>query len=175
MFKVRILGLVLVLLALGLSSPTAQACWPWVVGNTVCPNGDPIDGVDVSIFRYASTGFPPCDAAAYDDMTEPPDGRFDTCVHCGYANVSITIEGETRTQFVTGYTDFGIWVVDPDGDNDGWTLCDGDCDDTNPDVHPGHKEICGNNIDDDCDGLVDEGCSPGGSPIFRKPDVHQQP
>ncbi len=31
-----------------------------------------------------------------------------------------------------------------------------DCDDGNPDVHPGANEVC-NGVDEDCDGLVDEG------------------
>ncbi len=35
-----------------------------------------------------------------------------------------------------------------------------DCDDTRADIHPGVPEIC-NGLDDDCDGLVDEG-NPGG-------------
>jgi MYXO-CTERM domain-containing protein len=39
-----------------------------------------------------------------------------------------------------------------DADNDGWTSCGGDCDDTNPGVHPGAVERPDNSIDDDCDG-----------------------
>jgi predicted outer membrane repeat protein len=36
-----------------------------------------------------------------------------------------------------------------------------DCDDTKSTVHPGAREVCGNSIDDDCDGQIDEGCSSG--------------
>lgn len=42
-----------------------------------------------------------------------------------------------------------------DGDDDGWTTGDGDCDDLNPDVNPGADEVCGNGVDDDCDGNAD--------------------
>ncbi len=33
-----------------------------------------------------------------------------------------------------------------------------DCDDTSAAVHPGATEVCGNHIDDNCDGQTDEGC-----------------
>ena len=44
--------------------------------------------------------------------------------------------------------------ADPsDLDEDGYSVSEGDCDDGNPDVHPGAAEVC-NGEDDDCDGLL---------------------
>jgi Putative metal-binding motif/CotH kinase protein len=51
----------------------------------------------------------------------------------------------------------GVPGAATDADGDGYNWCD-ECDDSNPKVHPGAKEICGNGIDDDCNGFVDDGC-----------------
>ena len=77
-----------------------------------------------------------------------------------------------------------IWVLD--ADNDGYysgnriTTCTflgtgyviltnqkpGDCDDNNSAVHPDAIEICGNGIDDNCNGKIDEGCAIKNVQIF---------
>jgi len=45
---------------------------------------------------------------------------------------------------------------DFDADGDGYVTCVGDCDDTDPDINPGAEEVC-DDVDEDCDGLVDNG------------------
>ena len=49
-----------------------------------------------------------------------------------------------------------------DGDLDGWSPCEFDCDDRLVDVFPGADEVCENGIDDDCDAEIDEVDCPEG-------------
>jgi hypothetical protein len=57
-----------------------------------------------------------------------------------------------------------------DQDQDGVAWCN-DCDDSNATAHPGAPEICGNHIDDNCNGVVDENC-PGEQPGYPgQPDA----
>ncbi len=102
-------------------------------------DGFDYDGVSNAILFYGSfrPGFDGLDVVAsyrtFIDcvpQAEECNGRDDDC------------DGETDEDF--------------DADADGWSVCGGDCDDGDPNVHPGAEEIC-NHIDDDCDGEVDEG------------------
>ncbi len=55
----------------------------------------------------------------------------------------------------------GVASAATDADGDGYRWCD-ECDDQSAAVHPGAPEICGNGIDDNCNGLIDEGCGADG-------------
>jgi gliding motility-associated-like protein len=50
----------------------------------------------------------------------------------------------------------GLYDEDFDLDFDGWTTCQGDCDDTNANIFPGNPEIC-DLLDNDCNTLIDDG------------------
>ena len=50
---------------------------------------------------------------------------------------------------------------DSDQDGDGFTRCGGDCNDTQAAIHPGAIDVC-DSIDNDCDGVVDEGVDADG-------------
>jgi hypothetical protein len=51
--------------------------------------------------------------------------------------------------------EFDASLTDIDGDGDGTSTCDGDCDDTTTEAGPGLDEICGDSLDNDCDGEAD--------------------
>jgi hypothetical protein len=51
----------------------------------------------------------------------------------------------------------GSSLVSDDADGDGVPWCN-DCRDDNAAIHPGAAEICGNMIDENCNGIPDDGC-----------------
>jgi hypothetical protein len=67
-----------------------------------------------------------------------------------------------------------------DRDGDGYSMAEGDCDDTDPMVHPGMPEICGDGKDNDCDGVADRSHDASGnvtacSPFFATADIPLNP
>jgi len=66
---------------------------------------------------------------------------------------------DTGTLTDTGtLPDTGIPLSTEDADNDNFSPAQGDCDDNEPLAYPGNEEVCGDRIDNDCNGLYDDGC-----------------
>ncbi|MBX7107606.1 MAG: T9SS type A sorting domain-containing protein [Chitinophagales bacterium] len=110
------------------------------------------------------------------------------CSDGGYILAGFSDSGLTgdKTEAGQGAADYWVvkleplacsgWTVYVDADNDGYGdpdnnffspdcilppgyITDGtDCNDADPDIHPMVFDICYNNIDENCDGLIDENC-----------------
>jgi parallel beta-helix repeat protein len=103
------------------------------------------------------------------DSSDCDDG--DASVHPGASEVCDGVDDDCDGTVDEGLSTYD-WYADADGDGYGdagavtsactqpsGTVADSsDCDDTDPDVHPGGTEVC-NGVDDDCDGTADEGLS----------------
>ena len=114
-----------------------------------CPSG----------FVADSTDCDDGDADVYPRATETCDGADNDCD-------GLVDDEDTR---VSGQTS---WYTDGDGDGygdtasrvsacvqpSGYISTSGDCDDADPEVHPGVTEYC-DGVDEDCDGTVDDGAA----------------
>lgn len=147
--------------------PTEDTCDARAGADTFCnPDDDCVYSCKV--------GFADCDGDLNVAQGEPSNGcEVDlsepaTCGSCG------VLCGNTQTCDVDPLLGFSCsgavdCFVDADGDQygtgtptaengncpAGTTPRGDDCDDTNPNVHPGMAEVC-NGVDDNCDGKVDE-------------------
>lgn len=125
-----------------------RARWRWATDGSTASHGWYVD--DVALFGVAPAtepdgdgdGIPDsadnCPAVPNPDQTDTDgDGQGDACDAC----VDADGDGFHRTPVPPGAA---------------VQTCPADCDDTRANIHPGAEEVC-NGLDDDCDGLVDEG------------------
>lgn len=113
---------------------SCQAPVDYVVNNTDC-NDD-----NASIHPNATEE---CDGVDNDcdgviDEDCGTDNYYQDSDGDGYGNPSVYVKAKTQPV--------------------GYVLDETDCNDANVNINPGEEEICGDGIDNDCDGIVDENC-----------------
>ncbi len=113
-------------------------------------NGVIDDGVLNSCGYCGPAPMEVCDGLDNDCDIEVDEGLVNACGVCGPtpAEVCDGIDNDCN-----GQTDEGC---DQDGDGDGVTRRQGDCNDSDATVHHGADDVCGDGKDNDCDGFVDE-------------------
>ena len=87
----------------------------------------------------------------------------DPDVHPGATEIDNGVDDDCDGEVDEGFEDDN---VPGDGDGDGFPANPDDieetvydCDDTDDQIYPGAPEVCGDDVDNDCDGEVDENCS----------------
>ena len=97
-------------------------------------------------YTFTTTNVAGCDSVATLNLTITPSTTYYADVDGdGFGNPAVTTLACTQPA--------------------GYVSNNTDCDDTNPNINPGATEICGNGIDDNCDGRIDELCCPQFSPL----------
>lgn len=75
---------------------------------------------------------------------------------CGEKTVAIAEPSSEDTETAEEASDEPTEETGTDEDGDGFTVEDGDCDDSDPWTNPGRDEDLGDTIDNDCDGRINE-------------------
>ncbi|HCH63732.1 MAG: hypothetical protein CL927_12805 [Deltaproteobacteria bacterium] len=145
------------------------ACAPEVPYDGIDQSGDGYDACDLDRDGFASEDCPnsPDPGWRVLDFDREPLPR-----DCDDANANVFPGGDEGDPDRGGIPDGedndcnGV-VDDPylDLDGDGFTMAEGDCRDADPEIdpeaaamYPGASEICGDGIDNDCNGFIDDMC-----------------
>ncbi|HET6282926.1 MAG TPA: CotH kinase family protein [Polyangia bacterium] len=110
---------------------------------------------DVALLqRWQATWAEQIAASAQEDTNKPPITDAEHRRLMGEQQAYFARRASFLRDWLTCQAD-GSGATDADGD--GVPFCR-DCADTDATIRPGGTEVCGNQLDDDCDGLIDEGC-----------------
>lgn len=147
--------------------PTALACMSIIAALSVLPlSSSSAQAVGDNMIHAC---YIPSSGMVYRVSAEGVEGLKEECSAKGHIEFSwpagLPLLGQTcpTGEFVVGVDATGapVCAAPPvpetrDADDDGWTVKLGDCDDNDPNVHPGLLDgQPGNGVDNDCDGFVD--------------------
>ncbi len=96
-----------------------------------------------------------CDAYIPPDEVDADGDGWHLCLDCDDNNDAVN---PGVTEICDGFDNDCDGIEDNgfDLDGDGWSTCEGDCNDANNVIHPDAWDDCTDNIDSDCDGLVND-------------------
>ena len=134
------------------------------------------EGNDLGIGRYCTAGGGECEptspfvqALCLADLAELAPDLQQELTYCSVMcedddDCGVEADGTTTASCVQAGV-FSIcvpyvcqdWSGCVDDDGDGYCFYADDCDDTDHQVNPSAEEVCGDGIDNDCDGYLDEG------------------
>jgi hypothetical protein len=120
-------------------------------GSVMIVWGGSDSGIDLTNLNSGGRYDASADSWAPTTLIEAPDGRHGH--QALWTDVGMIVLGQNGEG---GIYSFGQSL---DLDGDGYSHCTGDCNDLSAVVHPGADEVC-DGIDNDCDGLSDEGFAP---------------
>jgi len=95
------------------------------------------------------------------EMSVGPAGKVSICHLAGKGKILVI---QINQNALAAHLAHGDYVLDADGD--GFTAigaCSGtmdDCNDNDASINPGAEEVCGDGMDNNCNGVVDENCGP---------------
>ena len=125
-----------------------QACYPTSGGATDCYDSD-----ENQLGQSCNTN---AADLSCDDGLLCASWMLNTCVQLCQDNQDCAVDEVCDMPVFQGISDIG-WCTCLDADSDGVCAAD-DCNDNDPATRPGAVEACGDGVDNNCDGTVDEGC-----------------
>ncbi|HND32336.1 MAG TPA: MopE-related protein, partial [Myxococcota bacterium] len=139
---------------------------------------DGLSDYDADFDGYASDAWGGADCDDEDVLRNP--GAVEVCDEAGLDEDCNGLANSDDT----GVAEVPLWHIDADADGYGdqssqveacespgsdYTQDASDCDDADAAVNPDGSEVCGNGVDDDCNGSPD-GCGPGGTSYVSSAD-----
>jgi hypothetical protein len=110
-----------------------------VTGNTVLP---------VVCYGFCSA----CSIGCTDNTACNYSSTANVNSGCTYASLSYYVDGDNDGY---GAGSAQLFCSNPGA---GYSANNSDCNDSNANIRPGAADLCSNSIDDDCDGIVNDGC-----------------